>query len=57
MCQIINVTYSGDSRVENKEDGKVDEYGDVAMEMKALCKMKIVNIVTVVIRFPGTIPN
>lgn len=36
MCQIINVACSGDSRVESKEDGKVDKYRDMAMKIKAL---------------------
>ena len=57
VFQIIDVAFPGDDRVERKENEKVDKYRDLAMEIKALWKMKMVKIVPVVIGFLGTIPK
>lgn len=46
-----------DSRVETKEDEKVDKYRDLVIEIKALWKTKMVKIVLFVIGCLGTIPK
>ena len=53
----IDYTCPEDSSVESKEDEKVNEYRDLAMEIKALWKMKMVKIIPVVIGCLGTIPK
>lgn len=57
MSQIMDVACLGGSRVESKQDEKVHEYRNLAMEIKELWNMKTVKIVPVVIGCLGTIPE
>ena len=56
-CQIIDVACPGDSRLESKEDEKIEKYRDLAIEIKTLWKLKSVKVVPVVIGALGTIPR
>ena len=57
VSQIIGYTCPGDSSVGSKEDEKVNEYRDLAMDIKASWQTKMVKIVPVVIECLGTIPE
>ena len=55
-CQIIDVAISGDKRVVDKEQEKIDKYQDLAREMRRLWKVKT-KVVPVIIGALGTIPK
>ena len=49
ICHIINVACPGDCRIALKENGKVNKYRDVAIEIKTLWNMKKVVITPIVL--------
>ena len=56
-CHIIDVACPGDSRIVLKEEEKIDKYHDLAIEIKALWRLKKVLIVPVVIGALGGITD
>ena len=56
MCHLIDIAVPGDSRVEAKENEKVQKYQDLARELRKLWQVKV-NVVPVVVGALGTIPK
>ncbi|XP_068728948.1 L-2-hydroxyglutarate dehydrogenase, mitochondrial-like [Montipora capricornis] len=56
-CHIIEVACPGDSRIVLKEEEKIDKYRDLAIEIKALWRLRKVVIVPVVIGALGSITD
>ena len=56
-CYIVEVACLGDSRILLKEEEKIDKYRDLAIEIKALWRLKKVLIVPVVIGTLGSITD
>ena len=56
MCHLNDIAVSGDSRVESKENEKVQKYQDLARELRKLWEVKV-NVVPVVEGALGTIPR
>ena len=56
-CLIIDVACPNDWRVESKQEEKVNNYLDLAFEIKKLWKMKRVKVALIVIGALGTVPK
>ena len=54
MCHLIDIAVPGDSRVEVKENEKVQKYQDLARELRTLWQVKV-KVVPVVVGALGTI--
>ena len=54
MCHLIDIAVPGDSRVEVKENEKVQKYQDLARELRKLWQVKVVPVVVGAL---GTIPR
>mgnify|MGYP001794189526 CR=1 FL=1 len=54
MCHIIDVAYSGDSRIALNEKEKLNKYQDLALEIKTYWRMHKVCITPVVIGALGS---
>ena len=48
MCHLIDIAVPGDSRVEVKENEKVQKYQDIARELRKLWQVKV-KVVPVVV--------
>ena len=56
MCHLIDIAVPDDSRVEVKENEKVQKYQDLARELRKLWQVKV-KVVPVVVGVLGTIPK
>ena len=54
---IIDIAIPGDTRVNSKEEEKIERYGELAREVKKLWKLKGVKVVPIVIGELGTTPK
>ena len=54
---IIDIAIPGDTRVNSKEEEKIERYGELAREVKKLWKLKGVKVVPIVIGALGTTPK
>ena len=57
MCHLIDIAVLGDSKVEAKENEKVQKYQDLARELRKLWQVKVKVVPVVVMGALGTIPK
>ena len=57
ICKIIDVAVPIDSRVNAKEQEKIEKYQELRLEVARLRKMKKVEVIPVVVGALGTITN
>ena len=57
ICKIIDVAVLNDSRVNAKEQEKIEKYQELQWEVARLWKMKKVEVIPVVVGALGTITN
>ena len=57
ICKIIDVAVPNDSRVNAKEQEKIEKYQELRWEVAKLWKMKKVEVIPVVVGALGTITN
>ena len=55
-CQIVDFAVSGDSKIEEKEKEKIQEYQDLRKELQKIWNVRVMNI-PLVVGSLGAIPN
>ena len=53
-CKIIDFAVPGDSRIEEKEKGKIEKYQDLGMKLQKIWNVKV-KIIPLVVGFLGAI--
>ena len=56
-CHIVDVAVPGDKRVEQKEQEKIEKYGDLRREIKKIWKLKYVGVIPIVVGALGIVSN